>query len=77
MLIKQNIEFELIGPGPSGRTCTSITGYFHKKNLKGKSLSVLSFTAKILQKAMFLTSPTWAKYLNHLQIKFNNKLQDF
>ena len=27
ILIQQNIEFELRGPGPPGRTCTSITGY--------------------------------------------------
>ena len=26
MLIEQIIEFELRGPGPSGRTCTPITG---------------------------------------------------
>ena len=26
MLIKQIIEFQLIGPGPPGRTCTPITG---------------------------------------------------
>ena len=26
MLIEQNIEFKLRGPGPSGRTCTPITG---------------------------------------------------
>ena len=26
MLIKQMIEFQLKGPGPFGRTCTSITG---------------------------------------------------
>ena len=31
MLIKQIIEFELRGPGPPGRTCTPITGYFHEK----------------------------------------------
>ena len=29
MLIEQIIEFELRGPGPFGRTCTPITGYFH------------------------------------------------
>ena len=31
MLIQQIIEFELKGPGLSGRTCTSITAYFHDK----------------------------------------------
>ena len=34
---------------------------------------VLLFTAKILQKAMYLTSPTWAKS----RTKFNPKMQDF
>ena len=33
------------------------------KDLEGKSLSGLLFTAKMLQKAMYLTSPTWAKLL--------------
>ena len=33
MLIEQIIEYELIQPaGPSGRTCTSITGYFDDKS---------------------------------------------
>ena len=31
MLIEQNIEFELKGPGPPGRTCTPITGLLHDK----------------------------------------------
>ena len=31
MLIKQ--IFELIGPGPSGRICTPITGCFHDKTI--------------------------------------------
>ena len=31
------------------------------------------FTAKILQEAMYFTSPTWAKSLT----KFNLKMQDF
>ena len=31
MLIKQIIEFELRGPGPSGPTRTPVTGYFHDK----------------------------------------------
>ena len=44
MLIEQIIEFELRGPGYPGRTCRN-------------SLSGLLFTAKILQKAMCLTSP--------------------
>ena len=31
MLIERIIELQLRGPGLSGRTCTSITGYFHDK----------------------------------------------
>ena len=31
MLIEKIIEFELRGPGPPGRTYTSISGYFHDK----------------------------------------------
>ena len=33
----------------------------------------LLVTAKILQEAIYLTSPTWAKSLT----KFNSKMQDF
>ena len=67
MLFKQNIEFQLRGPGPPGRTCAPITGLLHdkKKNLEGKSTSGLLFTAKILPEAMCLTSP----YLD--QITYN------
>ena len=31
MLIEQIIEFEWMGPGSPGRTCTPITGCFHDK----------------------------------------------
>ena len=31
MLIEQNIEFELGGPGSPGRTCSPITGQLHDK----------------------------------------------
>ena len=30
MLTEQIIEFQLKGPGPSGRTCSPITGFFFK-----------------------------------------------
>ena len=34
MRIEQDYEFELRGPGPTGRTCTPITGYSeHVRNL--------------------------------------------
>ena len=31
MRIEQIVELQLRGPGPPGRTCTSITSYFHDK----------------------------------------------
>ena len=31
MLIEQIIELQLRGPGPPGRTCTSITSYLYDK----------------------------------------------
>ena len=52
MLIQQIIKLELREPGPSGRTCTPITGNFLTKR---KSRSGLLFTAKIMQEAMWLT----------------------
>ena len=61
MLIEQTIEFESLGPGSIGRTCTPETGYFHlkHKNLPGKSSREILFNLllKILQEAMCLTSP--------------------
>ena len=36
MLIEQN--FELSGPGPPGRVCTSITGCFHDKTIISKKI---------------------------------------
>ena len=38
MLTKQNIKFELKGPGPPGRTCTPITVYFTKKQKSLKKI---------------------------------------
>ena len=74
MLIEEIIEFELRGPGPPGRKCTPITGDFYDKKIYyGKISSGLLFTAKIMQEAMYLSSPTLAKSLT----KFNHKLQNF
>ena len=57
MLVEQN--FELRRPGPPGRICTPTTGCFHdmRKISKGKSSSGLLFTARMLQEAMYFTSP--------------------
>ena len=73
MLIEQ--IFDLRGPGPPGRRCTPIISCFHNKTIisKNKFLSGLLFTAKILQEAMYFTSPTRAKSL----AKFNPRMQDF
>ena len=59
MLLEQIIEFELRGPGPPGCTCIPTTGYFHNKTKisKRKSVSRSLFIAKILQEAMYPTSP--------------------
>ena len=71
MLIEQTIEFELLGLGSLGRTCTPENAYFHlkHKNLPGKSSREILFNLllKILQEAMCLAFPFWAKWL----IKFN------
>ena len=49
---------------------------WQNKNIWENSLNRLLFTAKILQEAMFLTSP-YLGQIKHLQLKFNNKLQEF
>ena len=69
------IEFELRGPGPSGRTCTPTTVYLYYKIKisRKKSSSGLLFTANILHEAMYLAFSTWAK--SHS--KSNSKMQDF
>ena len=61
MLIEQIIKVEWREPGPPGRTCISITAYFHDKR---KSSSGLLFTAKILQEECALFPPTWGKSQN-------------
>ena len=57
MLIEQN--FELRGSEPPGPICTPITGCFDDKTIISKNnfSSGLLFTAKILQEAMYFTSP--------------------
>ena len=78
MLIEKIIEFELRGPGSSSRIRVSKTSYFHdmakQKSLKNvvECINVL-ITAEILQEAICLTSPYWAKSCT----KFNSQKQDF
>ena len=56
MLIEQFIKFELRGPGPPGRTCTT-TDYFRDKPKEEKSSSgLVIFTAEIVQEALYFTS---------------------
>ena len=75
MLIEQIVEFQLRGPGPPGRTCTPITGYFHdktkfsKKNLPADYYLLL----KCCMRLCTLLPSTWPKSLT---IKFNSKIQD-
>ena len=61
MLIEQIIEFELKGPGPLNRTCPKLVIFVTKQKSFKEDLRVdftgLLFTAKILQEAMYLTSP--------------------
>ena len=77
MLIKQNIEFELRDPGPPGRTCTPIIGYLHEKtkiskeNLRVDYYLLLKYCRRNVPYFPYLGQ------INHFQIKFNNKLQDF
>ena len=61
MLIEQ--IFELRGPGPPGRKCTTITGCFHEKTIISKEniRQYCLFTAKISQEAMYFTSPYWGQ----------------
>ena len=60
MLIEKTIELHLKGSGPLGQTCSLPYNWlfsWQNKNLYGKSLSGLLFTAKMLQETMHLTSP--------------------
>ena len=72
MLIEQIIEHQLRGPGPPGRTCTPITGYFHDKTKTSKeNLLIYCYNVARDNAPYFpLRGP------NHFQLKFNSKMQD-
>ena len=76
MLIEQIIEFHLRRPGPPGRTCTFIIAWFHdktkifKENLRVDYYLQLKYCWRQCSLTSFLGQT------NHLQLKFNNKLQD-
>ena len=75
MFIKQIIEFLLTRPGPYGRTCSPIAGYFHdetkivKDNLRVDYYLLLKYCR--MQCTLLLS--TWAEPLT----KFNTKMQNF
>ena len=63
MLVKQDIKFELRGPGSPGRTCTPITGYFHEKTkISEENLRVDYYLLlKYCRRQCSLLPPIWAK----------------
>ena len=65
MLIEQIIELELRRPGPPGRTCNSITGYFHDKTkISNEKLRVDYYLLlKCCKRQCIFHSPTWTKSL--------------
>ena len=65
MLIKQLIEHHLRGPGPPGRTCTSIAGYFHDKTKISKENLRVNYylLLKCCKRQCTLLPPTWTKAL--------------
>ena len=77
MLIEQTIELQSRprGPRPPGRTNTPITGYFHdktkisKENLRVDYYLLLN-VARNNSPYFSLPGP------NHLQLKFNTRMQD-
>ena len=65
MVIEQIIEIEMRGPGPPGRTCTSITGYFHEKTKIYKENFRVDYylLIKYCKRQCALLPLTWAKSL--------------
>ena len=66
--------FELRGPWPPWVFMYSYDWFFswQNNNLEGKSSSGLLFTTKILQEAMYFTSP----FVGQITCKLNPKMQD-
>ena len=75
MLVEQIIEIQLRGYGPPERTCTFMNDYVHDKtkiseqNFRVDSNLLLKY-CKRQGTLLSLPGP------NHLQLKFNTKLQD-
>ena len=65
MLIEQIVELQLIGPGPPGLTCTSITGYFHEKTIISTENLRVGFHLQLKcgTRQCTLLPPNWIKSL--------------
>ena len=75
MLIEQIVELQLRGPGPSGLTCTSITGYFYDKKKSVRKIFEWVFiycknVARDNEPYFPLSGP------NHVQLNFSSKMQN-
>ena len=69
MLVEQIIEFQFWGPGPTGRTCTPIAGYFHDKTKISKEDLRVDYYVLLLNIA--------GGYVLHLSLPGQNHLQNF
>ena len=67
MLIEQ--IFELRVPGPPGRTCTPIDGYFHDKTIISEEYVSVEYylLLKYCRRQCTLLSPIWANHLQNLK----------
>ena len=75
MLIEQTVELQLRGPGPPGRTCTPVTGYFHNKTkISKENLRVDYYLLLKCSKKQCTLLPLPGP--NYLHLKFNTKMQD-
>ena len=63
MLIEQIVELQLMGPGPPGLTCTSITDYLHDitKISKEKLRVGFHLLLKCCTRQCTVLPPTWTK----------------
>ena len=71
MIIKNFFEFELKGPGPLGRACTSTTGYFDDKTkITKENLGVDHYLLlKYCMMQCTLIFPTWPNHIQNLTPK--------
>ena len=67
MLIEQNIEFELRGSEPPGRTCNPITGCFHDKTKISKENLQVDYYLQLTycRRQYSLLPPIWAKKITY------------